>query len=52
MRRKTLYNNLKDCYDENDIRKIFSSLKYKENIRAEELSLTDYENIYKVIYEK
>ena len=51
MRRKTLYNNLKEKYDEEKIKKIYSLLKIKENVRAEELSLKDYENIYKVIYE-
>lgn len=52
MRRKTLYNNLKDKYEEDKIKNIFETLNIKENVRAEELSLSDYENIYKVIYEK
>ena len=52
MRRKTLYNNLKGIVEDNLINKIFSSLNIKENIRAEELSLEDFQNIYKVIYEK
>lgn len=52
MRRKTLYNNLKDVFDKEKIDKIYTDLCFKENIRAEELSLDDYENMYKVIYEK
>ena len=51
MRRKTLYNNLKGIFEDDLINKIFSSLNIKENIRAEELSLEDFQNIYKVIYE-
>lgn len=51
MRRKTLFNNLKDIFDDNKIKEIFNTLNIKENVRAEELSLKDYENIYKVIYE-
>ena len=52
MRRKTLYNNLKGMYEEDKIKRIFETLSIKENARAEELSLDDYQNIYKVIYEK
>lgn len=52
MRRKTLYNNLKDIYDDEKIEKIYKELNINEKTRAEELTLNDYQNIYKVIYEK
>lgn len=52
MRRKTLYNNLKDIYDSNKIEQVYKDLSLNEKTRAEELTLEDYQNIYKVIYEK
>ena len=50
MRRKTLYNNLKGTVEEEKIKKVFNTLNIKENIRAEELSLDDFKEIYKGIY--
>ena len=49
MRRKTLNNNLKDIYDEATIKNIFNKLNLKESVRAQELTIDDYINMYKVI---
>lgn len=49
MRRKTLYNNLKDIYDEETLKNIYTKLDVKENIRAQQLSLEQFIEIYKVI---
>lgn len=49
MRRKTLNNNLKDIYDENIIENIYSKLNLKQSVRAQELSLDDYIEMYRVI---
>lgn len=47
-RRKTLSNNLKSLIkDENIIKKVFVSLNLKPTIRAEELSIKDYEILTK-----
>ena len=50
MRRKTFHNNLKDLYDEEMIKKIYEECGFKDNVRAQELSLDDFINMYKVIY--
>lgn len=52
MRRKTLYNNLKTIFSNELLKEIFDKLNFDSTIRAEELTLNDYINIYKVIYEK
>ncbi len=49
MRRKTLHNNLKDLYDEELIEKIYEKADLDSKIRAQELSLSDFLNIYDVI---
>ncbi len=51
MRRKTLYNNLKGLYDDELIKKIFNTLNIKDNIRAQQLSLEEFIEIYRVINE-
>ena len=48
MRRKTLHNNLKDLYDKETIEKIYVTCGFKENVRAQELSLDDFLKIYEV----
>lgn len=52
MRRKTLNNNLKDIFDTDTIDRIYKEMNLDKNIRAEQLSLNDYLNMYKVIYER
>lgn len=49
MRRKTLHNNLKNFLDEDTINKIYTELKLDKNVRAQELSLTDFININELI---
>ena len=50
MRRKTLHNNLKDLYDEETIARLYAECGFKDNVRAQELSLTDFLNMYKMLY--
>lgn len=50
MRRKTLYNNLKDLYPLENINKIFNELNIDNNIRAQQLSLDDFISIHKILY--
>lgn len=52
MRRKTLHNNLKEFLDNTQIEKVYTDLNLDQNIRAQQLSLDDYLNMYKVIYER
>lgn len=52
MRRKTLHNNLKDLYDDQIIKEIYDKLQLQENIRAQELTLEHFIQMYKVIYER
>jgi len=52
MRRKTLNNNLKGIFDSQTIDKIYRLMDIDRNIRAEQLSLDDYLEMYKVIYER
>ena len=47
MRRKTLYNNLKDLYDKDVIEKMYSDLKLDGNIRAQQIDLDTFIEIYK-----
>ena len=51
MRRKTLYNNLKGLYDDELIKNIYNTLNIKDNIRAQQLSLEEFIEIYRVINE-
>ena len=50
MRRKTLHNNLKDLYDEETIARLYAECGFKDNVRAQELGLTDFLNMYKMLY--
>ena len=51
MRRKTLYNNLKhaNILSDDSLKELLS--KYKENIRAENLSTQDFVNLTKMVEE-
>ena len=51
-RRKTLSNNLKDFLDEEAIKKIYTNRQLKATIRAQELSLEDFLNIYGELNER
>ena len=46
MRRKTLYNNLKDLYDHDKIETMFKTLGIDNNIRAQQLYLEEFIDIY------
>ena len=48
-RRKTLYNNLKDDYDDDKILKAFKELKLKDAVRAQELDLRTFIRLDEVI---
>lgn len=48
-RRKTIYNNLKEAY--HDARLLLELAGIKENMRCEQLKITDYLNLLKVIGE-
>ncbi|MBP5279264.1 MAG: 16S rRNA (adenine(1518)-N(6)/adenine(1519)-N(6))-dimethyltransferase RsmA [Erysipelotrichaceae bacterium] len=47
MRRKTLYNNLKDIYEKEKIEKMFDDLNIDPNIRAQQIDLDTFMKIYK-----
>ena len=49
MRRKTLYNNLKDLYDTDLLQKMFTELSMDQSIRAQQLSLEEYLRIHKFL---
>lgn len=49
MRRKTLHNNLKNFLNEDIIDNIYIKLNLDKNVRAQELSLTDFININELI---
>ena len=49
MRRKTLYNNLKDLYNQDNIERMYLELNIDKNIRAQQLSLQDFIDIYSSI---
>ena len=51
-RRKTIYNNLKEKYVEEDILKYLSAANIKEGKRAQELSVEEIENLYNIVYER
>lgn len=47
MRRKTLYNNLKDQYDRDVLEQMYLKLSLNSNIRAQEIDLETFIDIYK-----
>ncbi len=47
MRRKTLYNNLKDLYDKKQLEKMYLKLNLDSNIRAQQIDLDKFIGIYK-----
>ena len=47
MRRKTLYNNLKDLYDKKQVEKMYLKLNLDSNIRAQQIDLDKFIGIYK-----
>ena len=47
MRRKTLYNNLKDLYDRDVLEQMYLKLDLNSNIRAQEIDLDTFIEIYK-----
>ncbi|MBQ3295594.1 MAG: 16S rRNA (adenine(1518)-N(6)/adenine(1519)-N(6))-dimethyltransferase RsmA [Erysipelotrichaceae bacterium] len=47
MRRKTLYNNLKDLYDKETLEKMYLKLDLDNNIRAQQIDLHTFMKIYK-----
>lgn len=51
-RRKTIYNNLKEEYLEEDIHRYLEKAKIKESQRAQELSAEEIENLYNIINER
>lgn len=50
-RRKTLFNNLKEHFDIEKIRKMYELLGLKDAIRAQEIDLETFIRIYEVLYE-
>ena len=52
MRRKTLYNNLKDLYDNDVLEQMYIKLDLKNNIRAQEIDLDTFIDIYKELNQK
>ena len=46
MRRKTLYNNLKDLYETEHIQKMFAGLQLDPSVRAQQLSLEEFLKIH------
>ena len=51
-RRKTLFNNLRNNFDEDKIKEIYIKLNLNDKVRPQELSLEDYLRIYEVLYER
>ena len=49
MRRKTLYNNLKDLYDKDVLEDLYQQLNLCSSIRAQEISLSDFLKIFSMI---
>ncbi|MBR4461915.1 MAG: ribosomal RNA small subunit methyltransferase A [Erysipelotrichaceae bacterium] len=52
MRRKTLHNNLKDLFPLETIQEAYASLGFKENIRAQELTLDQFIALHDKLYER
>ncbi len=51
-RRKTIYNNLKEIYDEDDLHYFLNKANIKEGQRAQELSALEIENLYNIVNER
>ena len=51
MRRKTLYNNLKDLYDAQKLEEVYVRTGLRRNIRAQQLTLDDFLKLNEVIAE-
>lgn len=51
-RRKTLHNNLKDFLSNEDIEKIYQTLDFNENIRAQEIKLEEFIKMYEVLNDR
>lgn len=49
-RRKTLYNNLREAFEGETIKKMFAKLNIKETARAQELDLATFIKMYEVLY--
>lgn len=49
MRRKTLYNNLKDLYSKDEIENMYQVLNLDANIRAQQIELDTFIEIFKVL---
>ncbi len=52
MRRKTLRNNLKDLFDEETIAKIYETCGFRDSVRAQELTLEDFQKLTEAAYER
>ena len=50
-RRKTLFNNLKEHFDNEKIKKMYETLGLKDSIRAQEIDLDTFIRIYEMLYE-
>ena len=51
-RRKTLTNNLKEMgFDQADIERAYQGMKLESDIRSQQLSVEQFQQLYKVIYE-
>ena len=51
MRRKTLYNNLKDLCDAEKLEEVYEKTGFRKDIRAQQLTLDDFLRLYEVIAE-
>ena len=51
-RRKTIYNNLKEEFVEDEIKKYLECANISEGKRAQELSVEEIENLYNIVYER
>ena len=49
MRRKTLYNNLKDLCDAGKLEEVYEKTGLRQDIRAQQLTLEDFLKLYEVI---
>lgn len=50
-RRKTLNNNLKEFLSNKEIEDIYEKMQFNDNVRAQELSLEDFINMYEATYD-
>ncbi len=49
MRRKTLVNNLKNKYDKDKIVEVLKNFNYEETVRPEQISVTNFVEIFKIL---